>query len=228
NTMGTLMQETLIGGQLIYPFVGDDWRPDTDRKAELMALVRDIDAGADCTLTLSIDLGGMLVLAGDDAGLRAFEAAVAPIDGRFPMRLPNHAAFHSHLQTPVSAAGRARIAPQLFGQPDLPMVDGRGAIWWPGAVDGEALWDYTLGHQVTETYDFTHGVRVALREFAPDCVIVTGPGNTLGGAAAQSMILSSWRGLATKSDFQTKQQTAPFLLSMGLEDQRGLVIGKGA
>ena len=27
NTMGTLMQERLIGGQLIYPFLGEDWRP---------------------------------------------------------------------------------------------------------------------------------------------------------------------------------------------------------
>ena len=26
NTMGTLMQEALIGGQTVYPFMGDDWQ----------------------------------------------------------------------------------------------------------------------------------------------------------------------------------------------------------
>ncbi|MGL4281725.1 MAG: ACP S-malonyltransferase, partial [Albidovulum sp.] len=39
NTMGTLMQEALIGGQLVYPCVGEDWRPDPARKAGLLAKV---------------------------------------------------------------------------------------------------------------------------------------------------------------------------------------------
>lgn len=223
NTMGTLMQEALIGGQLIYPFVGEDWRPDPARKAELMALIADIAARADHVLTLSIDLGGMLVLAGNEAGLEAFESAVPPVQGRFPMRLANHAAFHSQLQAPVAERGRARLSPELFGQPRLPMIDGRGTVWWPGATDIDALWDYTLGHQVTETYDFTHAIRIAAREFAPDLFIVTGPGTTLGGAVAQSLILVDWRSMGSKQDFQTRQQEGPVLISMGMEDQRGTV-----
>lgn len=223
NTMGTLMQEALIGGQLIYPFVGEDWRPDPARKAELMALIADIAARADHVLTLSIDLGGMLVLAGNEAGLEAFESAVPPVQGRFPMRLANHAAFHSQLQAPVAERGRARLSPELFGQPRLPMIDGRGTVWWPGATDTHALWDYTLGHQVTETYDFTHAIRIAAREFAPDLFIVTGPGTTLGGAVAQSLILVDWRSMGSKQDFQTRQQEGPVLISMGMEDQRGTV-----
>ncbi|MEZ5733664.1 MAG: ACP S-malonyltransferase [Paracoccaceae bacterium] len=222
NTMGTLMQEALIGGQLIYPFVGEDWRPDPARKAELMALIGVItDAGH--VLTLSIDLGGMLVLAGNEDGLKAFEAAVPPVQGRFPMRLANHAAFHSSLQAPVAERGRARLSPSLFGQPKLPMIDGRGAVWWPGATDTHALWNYTLGHQVTETYDLTHAIGIAAREFAPDLFIVTGPGTTLGGAVAQSLILSDWRSMGSKQDFQTRQQDAPVLISMGMDDQRGFV-----
>ena len=223
NTMGRLMQEALIGGQLIYPFVGEDWRPDPERKAELIALVAGIATRADHVLTLSIDLGGMLVLAGNEAGLKAFETAVPPVQGRFPMRLANHAAFHSQLQAPVAERGRSRLAPSLFGQPRLPMIDGRGAIWWPGATDTHALWDYTLGHQVTETYDFTHAVTIAAREFAPDLFIVTGPGTTLGGAVAQSLILADWRSMGSKTDFQTRQQAEPLLISMGMEDQRGIV-----
>lgn len=223
NTMGTLMQEALIGGQLIYPFVDEEWRPNPARKADLMALVEGIAARAGHVLTPSIDLGGMLVLAGNEEGLKAFEVAVPPVQGRFPMRLANHAAFHSALQAPVAERGRARLSPSLFAQPKLPMIDGRGAIWWPGATDTQALWDYTLGHQVTETYDFTHAIRIAAREFAPDLFIVTGPGTTLGGAVAQSLILADWRGMGSKADFQTRQQTAPMLVSMGMDDQRARV-----
>ena len=202
NTMGTLMQERLIGGQIIYPFVGENWRPDLAKKAQLIALVSDIAGRADHVLTLSIDLGGMLVLAGNEAGLLAFESSVPPVQDRFPMRLANHAAFHSTLQTPVAEAGRARLPATLFSQPKLPLIDGRGAIWWPGATDTLALWDYTLGHQITETYDFTHAIRIAAREFAPDLFVITGPGTTLGGAVAQSLILSDWRGVGSKAEFQ--------------------------
>ena len=227
NTMGTLMQEHLIGGQLIYPFTGEDWRDDPARKAELLALVAEIDGRADHVLALSIDLGGMLVLAGNEAGLAAFEAAVPPAQGRFPMRLANHAAFHTALQAPVADAGRTRLPADLFGQPDLPLIDGRGAIWWPHATDRQALYDYTLGHQVTETYDFTRAIRTAAREFAPDLFVVTGPGTTLGGAVAQSLILCQWRGMRTKTDFQNRQKAAPLLVSMGMEDQRGRVTIEG-
>jgi len=222
NTMGTLMQQSLNGGQLIYPFMDADWKPNLARKAELLALVAEIDSGG-ATLTLSIDLGGMLVLAGDEAGLSAFEKVVPVVQERFPMRLANHAGFHSHLQAPVAEAGRARLSADLFRQPDLPIIDGRGQIWWPGACDLGALWDYTLGHQVTETYDFTHALSQAAREFAPDLFIVTGPGTTLGGAVAQSLILANWAGLDGKSAFQTRQNTDPILISMGMEDQRAEV-----
>ncbi|MEO5621212.1 MAG: ACP S-malonyltransferase, partial [Cypionkella sp.] len=144
NTMGSLMQAHLIGGQTLYPFVGEDWRPDAARKAELLALVARIDGQAGQVLGLSIDLGGMLVLAGNEAGLKAFEAAVPPLQGRFPLRLANHAGFHTALQAPVAALGRAALSADLFDQPQLPLIDGRGHIWWPGATDRGALWEYTL------------------------------------------------------------------------------------
>jgi [acyl-carrier-protein] S-malonyltransferase len=215
NTMGRLMHETGQGGQVIYPVTGDDWQPDATLRAKVMA--HSTTAG----LALSIDLGGMLVLAGDEGALAAFSAAV-PATGRFPMRLQNHAAFHTPLMAPVAAAGQARLARGHFRQPDVAMIDGRGAIWWPGAVDADALYDYTLGHQVTEPYDFAHAIRIAAREFAPDLFIVTGPGTTLGGAVAQSLIATGWHGMRSKSDFQTRQQTAPLILAMGLDDQRAI------
>lgn len=224
NTMGTLMQEALIGGQLIYPFVDDDWVPEPGRKEALLAKVAEIDTCEDHVLRLSIDLGGMLVLAGNEAGLSAFEASVARVQDRFPMRLPNHAAFHTALQTSVAETGQRRLGEDLFGTPDIPLIDGRGAIWWPGSTDSSDLRDYTLGHQVTETYDFTRAIIVAAREFAPDLFIITGPGTTLGGAVAQSLILANWQGMTSKSDFQTKQAQAPILAAMGMETQRALAI----
>jgi acyl transferase domain-containing protein len=223
NTMGSLMQSQLIGGQLIYPFTGEDWRSDPARKAELLALAGDISGRPDHALSLSIDLGGMLVLAGNENGLAAFEKSVRPAQGRFPMRLANHAAFHTPLQRPVSEKARSMLSPSLFEQPKLPLIDGRGKIWWPGAVRTGELWDYTLGHQVTAVYDFTRAVHVAAREFAPDLFIVTGPGNTLGGSVAQALISAEWRGMKSRADFQSQQQASPVLVSMGLEDQRRTV-----
>ncbi len=222
NTMGTLMQQHLIGGQAIYPVVGADWRVDPQTRARVLDVVARIGALPGHHLALSIDLGGMLVLAGNDAGLAAFDAAVQ-VQDRFPMRLQNHAAFHTDLQAPVAALGHAAISAAAFGQPKVPLIDGRGHVWWPGATDTCALWDYTLGHQVTETYDFTRAIRTAAREFAPDLFIIPGPGTTLGGAVAQSLILANWRGMRCKADFQTIQSETPLLVSMGLPDQRSTV-----
>jgi acyl transferase domain-containing protein len=226
NTMGTLMQEALIGGQLVYPFLGDDWRPDPARRNALLALVADIDRRSGHVLRLSIALGGMLVLAGDAAGLTAFEAKAESIDGRFPMRLGNHAAFHTDLQEPVAQRGRELLAAELFGQPAVPMIDGRGTIWWPHASNLLALYDYTLGAQVTQTYDFTRAVEVAAREFAPDLFIVTGPGTTLGGAVAQSLILADWHSMGSKDEFRALQDETGLLVSMGMPDQRSKVANK--
>ena len=226
NTMGTLMQQHLIGGQVIHPFMDEAWHSDPARKAALLALAAEIDARAGHSLALSINLGGMLVLAGNEAGLAAFEAAGPVAQARFPMRLANHAAFHTGLQAPVAELGRGALPAAMFAQPKYPLIDGRGAIWWPHATDTDALWEYTLGHQVTEPYDFTHAITIAAREFAPDLFIITGPGTTLGGAVAQSLILANWQGMASKSDFQTAQHTEPFLISMGMDDQRRLVTGE--
>jgi malonyl CoA-acyl carrier protein transacylase len=129
NTMGTLMQQSLIGGQLVYPATGPDWRPDPVRKAALLADVSAIDGQRDCILALSIDLGGLLVLAGNEAGLAAFEATHPIEQERFPMRLANHAAFHTALQVQVAQKAREILPASLFGQPATPLIDGRGAIW---------------------------------------------------------------------------------------------------
>lgn len=223
NTMGTLMQQHLIGGQLVYPAMDENWRYSPEAATALLAEVDRINGLPDHRLGLSIDLGGLLVLAGNEAGLAAFEASQPAAHGRFPMRLANHAAFHTDLQAPVAAEGRSRLGVGLFEQPKHPLIDGRGAIWWPGASNLSALWNYTLGHQVNEAYDFTRAVQTAAREFAPDLFIIAGPGTTLGGAVAQSLIRTRWRGMQDKGNFAALQDSSPFLISMGRDDQRYLV-----
>lgn len=220
NTMGTLMQETLIGGQTLYPFVDDDWREIPGKRAELRDLIEQIPG-----VHLSIDLGGMLVFGGEDASLKEVESRMAPVGGRFPMRLTNHAAFHTRLQEPVSKRGKATLPMSLFAQPKRPLIDGRGEIWFPGSRERSALWDYTLGHQVTQAYDFTAALTTGIWEFAPDVVIILGPGATLGGAVAQTLIARGWRGLTSKSEFMERQASNPLVLSLGIEEQRSLAVG---
>ena len=220
NTMGTIMHEHSVGGQFVYPAMDADWRPDAGVLAKLHGLIAEIDS-----LYLSIRFGGMLVLAGTEAALDAAEARLPKVDGRFPMRLPGHGAFHTPLMEGNAARGREALSADLFADPDLPLVDGRGAIWRPGACDVAALHAYTLGHQVVEPFDFTAAVQIGLKEFAPDRIVVLGPGNTLGGATAQAMLGAGWDGMRTKADFIARQGADPVLLAMGHADQRGRVVG---
>jgi len=128
NTMGTLMQKSLIGGQLVYPFPDADWMALSDRKSDIFNNISEIDARSDHTLTVSIDLGGMILAAGDEPALVDFEKEMPRVYNKFPRRLPNHAAFHSHLQVPVASEGRSVLPEALFRQPEVPIVDGRGQI----------------------------------------------------------------------------------------------------
>ena len=66
---------------------------------------------------------------------------------------------------------------------------------------------------------------MAARDFMPDVFIVLGPGATLGGSVAQSLIAMDWRGMGSKATFQKMQNETPRLLSMGMPDQRGMVTG---
>ncbi len=222
DTMGALMHERGVGGQLVYPVVDEQWREIAGKRAELVAMLHEIDALPGHSASLSIDLGGMLVFAANEPGLAALAKALPPVGDRYPMRLNQHAAFHSPLQQPVALEGQRLLGVDLFHAPATPMIDGRGHIWRPREVRPCDLRNYTLGAQVTEPYDFARAVRTSLREFAPDLLIVLGPGGTLGGAVAQTLIAERWRGLANKADFQAFQQRDPFLLAMSIPDQRDL------
>ncbi len=226
NTMGRLMHENMIGGQLIYPWFDNDWHPQWDARQRYLDLAANFREQGLGETHLSIDLGGMLVFGADTQGLKNLTREL-PQQDRFPMRLHNHAAFHTPLQQPVRAIAREQLSKAPFHAPEIPMIDGRGHIWTPWSTDPEALWDYTLGHQLTQAYDFTAAIKVAVREFAPDKLIILGPGTTLGGAVAQSLIVSNWLDMDSKRAFKERQNALQLLCAMGNEEQRGDAVRPG-
>jgi malonyl CoA-acyl carrier protein transacylase len=220
DAMGENSQAGEAGGQVLLTLVDDEWHEVPGLRDAVLALVDRIDG-----LYVSIELGGMIVLAGTEPALATLLADAPPTPGREPLRLVNHGPFHTPLMQGSSERAMASLPAAWFGSPDAPMVDGRGHIWRPFASGAEALWDYTFAAQILETYDFTGALQVAMREYAPDRIILLGPGDTLGGAIAQGLIAIEWQGLASKQDFQERQAAWPILLSMGREDQRALVTG---
>ncbi|WP_258807986.1 malonyl CoA-ACP transacylase [Pseudidiomarina sp. CB1] len=208
------------GAQFIYPIVDADWRPDHQR----IALVEAQLAKHQGELFRSINYGGYAVLAGTEAACHAAVKALPTADERFPMILPGHAAFHTSLMADAAATAQETWPVAAFQTPQTPLIDGRGQQWLTPATDLRALQQYTLGHQVTETYDFSKSIQVAVKELAPDHIILLGPGSGLGGAVAQALIEIQWQGLTDKARFSKRQtQAQPFVLSMGLPEQRALV-----
>lgn len=223
NTMGSMMKNGLIGGQVIYPLVDENWCWDAEREANITSIVAELNEQDGVEIYTSIKLGGFIVFGANQSGLIALEKALPPLENRYPMKLFNHAAFHTPLLKETSEKALQQLPSSLFQAPSLPLIDGRGHIWQPYATDTAKLHNYTLAHQVYEHYDYTKAVQVAVKEFAPDNVIILGPGSTLGGATAQSLIQEDWQNMSNKADFINRQKSDPFIIAMGMEDQRKLV-----
>ena len=205
------------GAQFIYPVIDDNWQPDSYRQALVDAQLQRHQG----ELFMSIAYGGYAVIAGTTNAVKAAMAELPPCDERFPMLLPGHAAFHTALMQQASAKALTMWPVTEFSLPKVPLIDGRGHIWPALGADLSQLQQYTLNHQVCQTYDFSLALQVAVKEFAPDHIILLGPGASLGGAVAQSLIQINWQGLGSKQDFVAAQQTTlPYVLSMGLPEQR--------
>ena len=224
NTMGSMMKKGVIGGQIIYPIVDNDWRENTAKIAHVNDVMQAVNTLDDCEVHTSIKLGGFIVIGGNKAGLKQLEQRLENIDDRYPMNLFNHAAFHTPLLTETSKQAKQLLNASLFNTPKIPLIDGQGKIWQSYSTDTQALYDYTLGRQVTDYYDFTKAIEVAIKEFAPDKLIILGPGTTLGGATGQSLIKHNWQNMSCKQDFISQQKDKPFVLAMGIAEQRALVI----
>lgn len=199
-----LQEDAADGGQLVYPRVTEDWLVDSERCA---AIDRALAAAGD-EAAPSIELGGYAVLAGTRAGLKTLEAELPPLTmGRvsYPVRLAQHGPYHTPFVRGVAERARADLASVTFGAPRIALVDGQGAVHGPSSADVAWLADYTLGAQLTTPFDFTATVRTALREFAPERLVLPGPGNSLGGVCGQVMLAEGWAGQRTRADFDSRQ-----------------------
>ena len=219
ETMGQYQANNVVGGQVLYPLVDAEWRPlPSPELASALAEIPD--------LHWSIRLGGQAVIGGTQAALDALMKRLPPRkigDRDAPFQLPLHSAFHTPLLRETAARAQADLADLRWSAPRVPLIDGRGAVFRPYAGDPVAIRDYTLSTQVVEPYDFGASVRVALREFAPDALVLLGPGGNLGGAVAQTLIADAWRGLDGRAAFTALQAETPYVLSMARPEQRARV-----
>ena len=224
NTMGSMMSNGVIGGQLIYPIVDDNWVLNNNAKHNVITQLEQVNLIAENEVYISINLGGYLVFGGNKKGLKALEQSLPTVQDRYPMNLFNHAAFHTPLMNEIAEKAKQQLSNTLFTAPKIPLIDGLGNIWQPYSTDVEQLYNYTLDTQVTQKYDFSKAIEVAIKEFSPDKLIILGPGSTLGGSVAQNLIKHQWLGMKNKSDFISQQKENPFVLAMGLAEQRKLVV----
>jgi [acyl-carrier-protein] S-malonyltransferase len=223
NNMGGIMHHQAAGGQIVWSLVDADWRLDPAKQQLVDDLLAEAASNDDLSVHVSIRLGGMIVFAADEAGLKWLMEKL-PKDDRFPMRLNYHAAFHCPLMDPIVPIAQSVNPIADIGMGAIPLIDGRGRIWSPLSFDPKAIYDYTLGMQLNRSYDYSRAMQVAAAEFAPDTIILLGPGTTLGAPTAQALIATGWRGLAGKSNFAARQLASPVLLSMGIEEQRKMVV----
>jgi [acyl-carrier-protein] S-malonyltransferase len=219
NNMGGIMHQHGTGGQIVWSICDENWNIQENKLLFINNLLAESANISEINIYISIRLGGMIVFAADEAGLKWLMERL-PKDERFPIRLMHHAAFHSPLLNSIVPIARASNPVSDFGVGEIPAIDGQGRIWSPRAFNRAAIYDYTLGAQLTDSYDFSRAVQVAAAEFAPDTIIVLGPGTTLGAPIVQGLIASGWRGLSSKTDFQARQQDDPILISMGMAEQR--------
>lgn len=220
ETLGHYQANRVIGGQLIYPLVDDDWRPSPELRAAVAEALRAPGVHA------SIRLGGSIVLGADEAGLAHARAALPPLERgglRYPLQLALHSAFHTPLMAETSARARADLADLAIRSPAITLVAGDATVHRPWA-DPAAILRYTLGPQVVEPFDLERAVATAAGELGPDAVVLPGPGDNLGGAVAQILISRRWRGLRDRRDFLEAQAgDRPLVLSMSRPEQRARV-----
>ena len=221
ETMGG-MQGVGSGSQVIYPLVDDDWRSSPEIHAKVEAALAETGA------VWSIRLGGMAVLAGETEQLDELERILPTTQlGRtaYPYRLTFHAAYHTALMAEASRLGQTHLADLSWRTPLVSLVDGHGRVHRPGVASPSQLAAYTLGPQVVEPYDFTRSLTVALRSFAPERIVLLGPGSSLGSAVAQVLIAARWQGLSSREDFEARQASdAPLVIALDRQAQAARVL----
>jgi hypothetical protein len=200
--------------ELIYPLSDEAWQPDPGY-AEALA---DAFVGLNGDAHRAQELGPYAVIAGTRAGIGRLAERLPVVtlaDRAYPVRLAMGDAWHTPLRAEAARTAAERLGDLEWQRPSVTLVDGHGARYSPWSTDPAALAAYTLERHPLDTYDFATSFRVALREYAPDVILLPGPGATLGAACAQIIVSEGYTGLRSRLEFEQAQSGArPILLSV--------------
>ena len=216
QSMGSMMQDDIIGGQIIYPIIDEEWRIDNKMKEKVFSEIQRMRS------YISIFLGGYILIGGKQVSLNKLLIQLPKIEN-YPLQLPFHAAFHTPLLEPIANKAKKIIHKSIFSKPLIPLIDGFGNLWSPFSTDISELYQYTLNDQITCPYNFSKAISVAVKEFCPDKLVLLGPGNTLGGPVGQILVQNQWKSIDSKNSFIKTQKNKPYLISMGIDEQRKMV-----
>ena len=201
-------------GELVYPLADERWAPDPARASALDA---SRDGDGDGTW-IAVDLGAFALVGGRRGALDARAARLPPVTvaGRaYPLQLPVGDGWHTPLRADDARSAAAELAHLAWSAPSVTLVDGHGRRHTPWSADPGELARITLEEMPTSRYDTAQAVRVALREHAPDVLLLPGPGGSLGAACAHLVVAEGYRGIRSRDDFEQAQRSdAPILLSM--------------
>jgi [acyl-carrier-protein] S-malonyltransferase len=202
------------GGQVIYPLTDTSWRPDPKLAGAVDAAL----ATGNGNVHRSVELGGYAVLAGTEDGIGSLLQALPQVkigERSFPIRLALQGPYHSPLVAHVANAAQQVLTDLNWQVPTVTLIDGRGARFTPWSADPAELARYTLNDHVVRPYRFATALRVALREYAPEVVLLPGPGNSLGGICGQVLVAEGYRGIRSRQAFERAQAGGqPLLLSI--------------
>ena len=218
QTMALLAEQPIAdddaGGQLIYALTDASWQPDPARASALEAALTHQRDG----VQRSLELGAFSILGGTATGLDDVVAELPEVEigsRRYPFRAAMQEAWHIPLRASAAAEAAERLAGLTWTAPNVTLVDGRGARFTPWSTDPAELARHTISEQPTTTYDFASSLRVALREYAPDVILLPGPGASLGEVCAQLIVAEGYRGLRTRGELEAAQSgSTPILLSL--------------
>ena len=208
------LEDAAAAAELVYPLIDDAWEPDETRAGLIDAALAAAGDGA----SRALELGSFSVIAGTASSVEQVGAALPPVTmgGRsYPLRLASADAWHTPLRAASAAGAAARLGDLGWERPKVAIVDGRGVRFTPLSSDPVRLAEQSLVGHAEAPYDFARAFRVALRDYAPDVVLLPGPGATLGTACAQLIVAEGYRGIRSRTELEAVQAgPSPLLLSM--------------
>lgn len=203
HELAAVEQQSATVGQVVYPLTDAAWRPQPALRAALDAALGEVDGEASGLL----DLGAFALLAGEAPTVDTLLAALRPVqvgDRRYPRRLA--AAGHWLAALPPSVIEHATGLE--WRRPRTTLIDGRGTRQTPWSADPAELRDYTLVAMRGQAFSFAAAMRVALREYAPDVVLLLGPGRSPASAVGQLVVAEGYHGLRTRATYEANQRSA--------------------